>query len=49
MFIASIMGLGSFMGNADIGIPAWMSSVLSPIFSNVSPFVFLAVMVLLAD
>ena len=49
MFIASIMGLGSFMGNADIGIPAWMSSVLSPIFSNVSPFIFLAVMVLLAD
>lgn len=49
MFIASIMGLGSFMGNADIGIPAWMSSVLSPVFSNVSPFVFLAVMVLLAD
>ena len=43
------MGLGSFMGNADIGIPAWMSSVLSPVFSNVSPFVFLAVMVLLAD
>lgn len=49
MFIAAIMGLGSFMGNADIGIPAWMSSVLSPIFSNISPFVFLCAMVLIAD
>ena len=49
MFIASIMGLGSFMGNADIGIPAWMSSVLGPVFANVSPFVFLLAMVLIAD
>lgn len=49
MFIASIMGLGSFMGNADIGIPAWTSSVLSPVFSNVSPYVFLAAMVLIAN
>ena len=49
MFIAAIMGLGSFMGNADIGIPAWMSSVLGPVFANVSPFVFLLAMVLIAD
>lgn len=49
MFIAAIMGLGSFMGNADIGIPAWMSSVLSPVFSHISPFVFLCAMVLIAD
>ena len=49
MFIASIMGLGSFMGNSDIGVPAWMSSVLSPIFSNVSPFLFLLIMVVLTE
>lgn len=49
MFIASIMGLGSFMGNTDIGIPAWMAEVLSPVFSNVNPFIFLAIMVFLAD
>ena len=49
MFIAAIMGLGSFMGNADIGIPAWMSSVLSPVFSKISPFVFICAMVLIAD
>ena len=49
MFIASIMGLGSFMGNANIGIPDWMSQVLAPVFSNISPFVFLVIMVLLAD
>jgi len=49
LFIASIMGLGSFMGNTDIGIPAWMAEVLSPVFSNISPYVFLLVMVLIAD
>ena len=49
MFIASIMGLGSFMGNADIGIPAWMSATLSPLFSNVSPFMFLLIMVVLTE
>lgn len=49
MFIAAIMGLGSFMGNSDIGVPAWLSAVLSPVFSNVSPFVFLFAMVFLAD
>ncbi len=49
MFIASIMGLGSFMGNADIGIPEWMSATLSPIFTNVSPFVFLLIMVVLTE
>ena len=49
MFIASIMGLGSFMGNSTIGIPDWMSAVLSPVFSGISPFVFLVIMVFLAD
>ncbi len=49
MFIASIMGLGSFMGNADIGIPAWLSDTLSPIFGGISPFLFLVIMVFLAD
>lgn len=49
MFISAIMGLGTFMGNKDIGVPAWMSSVLSPVFSNVSPLVFLAAMVFLAE
>ena len=49
MFIASIMGLGSFMGNADIGIPEWMSSTLSPLFSNVSPFMFLLIMVVMTE
>jgi sodium-dependent dicarboxylate transporter 2/3/5 len=49
MFIAAIMGLGSFMGNKDIGIPAWMTQVLSPVFSNVSPYVFLLAMVFIAE
>lgn len=49
MFICSVMGLGTFMGNQDIGVPAWMSSVLSPVFSNVSPLVFLVAMVFLAE
>ena len=37
MFIASIMGLGSFMGNADIGIPTWLSDTLSPVFGGHQP------------
>ena len=49
MFIAAIMGLGSFMGNADIGIPVWMSSVLGPAFSGVSPLLFVIIMVFVVD
>lgn len=49
MFIAAIMGLGSFMGNADIGISAWLSDLLGPAFANVSPIMFLFIMVLLVN
>ncbi len=49
MFIAAIMGLGSFMGNADIGISAWMSATLSPVFSNISPYMFLLILVVLTE
>jgi sodium-dependent dicarboxylate transporter 2/3/5 len=44
MFIACIMGLGSFMGNSNLGIATWLSTVFTPIFSNVSPFVFMLVL-----
>ena len=49
MFIAAVMGLGSFMGNAEFGISAWVSDVLSPVFRNISPVVFLVLMVLLVN
>lgn len=49
LFIASIMGLGSFMGNSEIGISEWLSGLLAPVFVNVSPLVFLLVMVLIVD
>lgn len=49
MFIAAIMGFGSFMGNAEIGLPAWMSGVLSPLLTNVSPIMFLLLMVVIVN
>ena len=44
MFIASIMGLGSFLGNADFGVSEWLSESLSPVFAAVSPVTFVLVM-----
>lgn len=49
MFIASIMGFGSFMGNSEIGLPQWMSSVMSPLFDGVSPLMFLLAMVTIVN
>lgn len=49
MFIASIMGLGSFLGNTSFGISDWLSNVLAPIFTNVSPILFVFVMVLIVN
>lgn len=49
LFIAAIMGLGSFMGNADIGISAWLSGTLAPLFTNVSPIIFVLIMVFIVD
>ena len=46
LFMASIMGLGAFMGNADLGITTWLSSIFSPIFANVSPTIFILVILL---
>lgn len=49
MFIASIMGLGSFLGNSSFGISEWLSNLLSPAFANVSPIAFILVMVLIVN
>lgn len=49
MFIASIMGLGSFMGNADIGLSEWLSNVMAPTFSHMPPLVFAIIMVFAVD
>ena len=49
LFLASIMGLGSFMGNDAMGISVWLSSTLAPLFGNVSPFLFILVMVLIVN
>lgn len=49
IFIASIMGFGSFMGNAEIGLPAWLSGVLSPLLTDVSPMMFLLAMVFIVN
>ncbi len=44
MFIACIMGIGAFMGNSTLGITTWLSSVFTPVFSSVSPTVFMLVL-----
>ncbi|MEE0697849.1 MAG: SLC13 family permease [Oscillospiraceae bacterium] len=49
LFIASIMGLGSFMGEPEAGISEWLSQILSPVFSGVHPTVFLILMVLIVN
>ena len=43
-FMVSIMGIGAFMGNPDIGIAAWLTTVLSPVFANVSATMFTIIM-----
>ena len=45
IFLGGIMCLGAAVSNADIGISAWLTAVLSPLFSNISPAVFLFIMV----
>ena len=49
LFIATIMGLGSFMGNADIGLSEWLSDVMAPAFSHMPPLVFAIIMVFAVD
>lgn len=49
LFIATIMGLGSFMGNADIGLSEWLSNVMAPTFSHMPPLVFAIIMVFAVD
>ena len=49
LFIASIMGLGSFMGNKEIGLSLWLSDVMAPAFSGVSPLLFVIIMVFVVD
>ncbi len=49
LFIATIMGLGSFMGDKEIGLSLWLSDVMAPAFYGVSPLVFLIIMVFVVD
>lgn len=46
LFIASIMGLGSFMGQEELGISQWLSGGLSSAFAGISPLFFVLIMVL---
>lgn len=45
-FVAVINLLGSATANADIGLPAWLASTLTPVFSGVNPLVFIFIIVL---
>ena len=45
IFLGAIMSLGGAVSNADSGISAWLTGVLSPVFSGISPSLFLFLMV----
>jgi sodium-dependent dicarboxylate transporter 2/3/5 len=45
IFMGAIMMLGSAISNPDIGLTAWTSGVLAPLFSHVSPVAFILIMV----
>lgn len=45
IFLGGIMSLGAAVSNADIGISPWLTGLLSPLFANVSPALFLFMMV----
>ena len=49
LFISAIMGLGSFMGNTDIGLSEWLSELMAPAFENVSPVAFVIIMIVVVD
>ena len=46
MFIGSIMSLGAFLSNTDVGLSTWMSTALEPLVSGISPLVFFVIMVM---
>ena len=43
IFMATIMELGSLISNADIGVRPWLGTVFTPMFSGMSPLVFMVV------
>ena len=45
IFLGGIMSLGAAVSNGDIGISPWLTGVLSPLFVNVNPYLFLLLMV----
>lgn len=45
LFIASVMAMGSAMANSEIGISAWLAAEMGPLFSNISPEMFIAIAV----
>lgn len=45
---ASTMALGSAMTNADIGLTAWLTTNISPMIQNLSPFVLIFIFTLWA-
>lgn len=49
LFIATIMGLGTFIGSAEIGLSAWLANALEPVFGGVGVWAFVLIMVLLVN
>lgn len=45
VFMGTLLYLSSVLSNADIGLTAWLSEAMMPFFQNVSPFVFILLMV----
>lgn len=45
IFMGTILYLSSTLSNGDIGLTAWLSEAMLPVFQNISPFVFILLMV----
>lgn len=45
VFMGTLLEVSSVLSNADVGLTGWLAGVMLPVFENISPFVFILLMV----
>lgn len=45
VFMGTLLELSTVLSNADIGLTTWLSNAMLPVFQNISPFIFILLMV----
>lgn len=45
IFVGVIMFIGSLFSRADFGLTDWLSSIMEPVVQNMSPFIFIVIMI----